>query len=117
MSIFNISGPIKDIKNNELNKILHNNEFEYKTNIVNIINKEKESINKIKTLIWHDHINVKEKKSIFKICDDYFKIFYLKRIKIVKERLIIIIKKFKERYDIKDTYRFYFYNISYLLWI
>lgn len=68
-----------------MNNILYNNEFEYKTNNINIINKDNESVNKIKTLLRHRHMNLKGRKSIFKICDNYFEIFHLERVKIARE--------------------------------
>lgn len=87
INILNISESLKGTKNNELNKILHDDELVYKTTNVNLINKDYECVNKIKSLIQHNHMHLKERKWFFKTCDNNFEIFYLERVKIVKKIL------------------------------
>lgn len=77
VSMLNTSEVPKIIDKNDLNKIKYDFESDYKIFTVNSYGTINERINKIKSLIRHEHMNEEEKQSIFKLCEDFPEIFHL----------------------------------------
>lgn len=78
VSMLNIGENKKYIRESDLNKILYDDEIEYKINVLtNKTKNEIERASKTKQLIRSDHIDEEEKDSVLKICEQYSDIFHL----------------------------------------
>ncbi|KAL4153415.1 hypothetical protein QTP88_001248 [Uroleucon formosanum] len=67
----------QDINVGQLHKISYECNIDTDVNEINNLNINSERINKIRNLIRSDHLNLEERESIIKICEEYADIFYL----------------------------------------
>lgn len=77
ISILNISELPQNIYEDQLNKILYDNDIEYKLHEIKIVNDNNDRVNKIKSLIRSDHLNNEERKTILEICEHFSDVFHL----------------------------------------
>ena len=77
ISILNISESPQNIFEDELNKILYEDNVEYKLHEIKMINDNNDRVNKIKNLIRSDHLNKEERDTILEICEHFSDVFHL----------------------------------------
>ena len=77
ISILNISEANKKFTDNEINKLIYNNENDYEILTFNIEMDNNNRIDKIKKLIKVDHMTKNEKETIINICEKYSDVFFL----------------------------------------
>lgn len=78
VSMLNISEVKKEINNSDISTVLYNNENEFITHKINIINDNDNRLEKINQLIRTDHMNNEERESILDICKQFSGVFHLK---------------------------------------
>jgi hypothetical protein len=74
ISILNISESPQNIFEDELNKILYEDDVEYKLHEIKMVNDNNDRVNKIKNVIRSDHLNKEER---YRGCDiRYMRTFF-----------------------------------------
>ncbi|KAL4083037.1 hypothetical protein QTP88_028367 [Uroleucon formosanum] len=71
ISVLNISEAKQDINVGQLHKISYECNIDTDVNEINNLNINSERVNKIRNLIRSDHLNLEERESIIKICEEY----------------------------------------------